>query len=479
MAEREHRFLPDGSSSPRTRRPEPAQPALEEYAARAYLPQFRPRPTGVARRSPVFDLAYTISPMPRLPSRPPLPIPGLTPLWSSGEPRRAVRERSASDCAAVHLAWVLVGGQLSAVSAFAHLAPRARPEAACPVCRESVILKLGRRRAHHAAHAAGSRCPVLAGETALHVNTKCHLAYELEASLGRALRLRMRCGARTTTESVRRARCEAVSEVAWVSGWERVAVELALDGTRPDIALLRDDRVVAAIEVVGTNPVSEAKARLLASLGIPWIEVGAHRDLYGGLLPWSTDAALPVRRHALEGTPAVEWRCASHAAREARARRRRENSDRPWRARIVDRYLPDGTTVRDVFHLEAELRAGRVAAVRLLHSSDDDVVAKSTARSRDAVMRELHAAFVRWCSARANAGERLDSPMPWVAADRLRHPNGGWRQDPLTFPRRYRFVRQAPDDPGAWVTIAGVGEQPWELPSLPRRSPAGNRAARA
>lgn len=398
-------------------------------------------------------------------SRPRLPIPGLTPLWSGGEPRRAVRERPGSDCTAVHLAWVLVDDRLSAVSAFAHLAPRSRPGAACPVCREPVILKLGNRRAHHAAHAAGSRCPVLAGETALHVNTKCHLADELEASLGRALRLRMRCGARTRTESGRRARCEAVSEVAWVAGWETVAVELALDGTRPDIALLRDGRVVAAIEVVGTNPVSEAKARLLASLGIPWIEVGARRELYGGLLPWSTDAALPVRRFALEGAAAAEWRCAPHAAREARARRVRENSERSWRARIVDRYLADGTTVRDVFHLEAELRAGRVAAVRLRHSADDDVIAKSTARSRDGAMRELHAAFVRWCRGRVAAGERIDSPMPWVAADRLRHPAGGWRQDPLTFPRRYRFARPAPDATGAWVRIAGVGEEPWYDPA--------------
>ena len=397
-------------------------------------------------------------------SRPWLPIPGLTPLWSTGESPRRVSERPPGECP-VHLAWVLVGGRLAAVSGFAHLEPRRRPAAACPVCREPVVLKLGPQRAHHAAHLAGSRCPVLHGETALHVNAKCHVANELEAAAGAALRVVMRCGARTTTESGRADHCGTAHELEWVAGWNRVEVELALDGARPDVVLLDGDRVVAAIEIVGTNPVSAEKERRLAALGIPWIEVGAHRDLYGGLVPWSVTSPLHARRLARAGEAGVAWQCAAHARRGEQLRRRRDNGARSWRARIVDRYLPDGTCVRDVLHLEAELRRGRVVAVRLLHTLDDDVIAKSVARSREAALRELHAAFLRWARARSAAGERLDSPMPWIPAGRLRLRNGQWRRDPVSFPRRYRFVRDGTGSAGTWTRIAGNAPEGWALPA--------------
>lgn len=396
-------------------------------------------------------------------SRYTFPIPGLTPLWSTGEAPRRVSERRPGDCP-VHLAWVLVGRRLATVSEFAPLEPRLRPAAICPVCREAVVLKLGARRAHHAAHRAGSRCPVLYGETALHLNAKCHLARELERSAGSTLRVLMRCGERTTDESGRAGRCAASREIEWTAGWNGVALELALDGTRPDVALLDGDRIVAAIEVAGTNPVSAEKERRLAALGISWIEVRAHRELYGGLVPWTIDAPLHARRLAHAGAAGGAWRCAAHARRAERLQRARENGWRSWRARIVDRYLPGGTCERDVLHLEAELRGGRVAAVRLLHTLDDEVIAKSIARTREAALRELHSAFLRWARARADAGERLDSPMPWVPAARLRRRIGEWRCDPVHFPRRYRFVRDGAGPAGRWERITGVASDGWARP---------------
>lgn len=361
----------------------------------------------------------------------------------------------------MHLAWVLVDGRLAPVSRFAHLAPSRRPAAACPVCREEVTLKLGPLRAHHAAHRAGSNCAVLHGETALHLNAKCHLAAELEASPGSPLRVATRCGARTASETGGAGRCGASREITWAGGWSRVEVELALEGSRPDVALLDGDRVVAAIEVVGTNPISAEKARRLAALGVSWIEVKAERDLYGGLVPWTIAEPIHARRIAQAGEVGADWRCSIHARRAEELRRRRENGSRPWRARVVDRYLPGGRCLRDVLYLEAELKGGRVAAVRLLHTLDDDVIAKSIARSRGAALRELHAAFVRWARARAAAGERLDSPMPWVPALQLQRPGGGWRQDAVSFPRRYRFVREGAGSAGSWARIDGMAEQGW------------------
>ncbi|HYD55257.1 MAG TPA: competence protein CoiA family protein, partial [Gemmatimonadaceae bacterium] len=358
------------------------------------------------------------------------------------------------------LAWILVDERIAPVSSFAHLPPRARPRVRCPLCRGPVVLKLGPRRAHHAAHVGDAGCPVLHGETALHVNTKCHLAHALEHCAHPRLHVRRRCGARMTEGDGRGHRCEAVEERAWVTDWDAVELELTLDGARPDITLLRAGRPIAAIEVVSTHAVSSTKAAVLAALGVPWVEVSARRDLYGGLVPWTASEPLEARRLGPGTDDLRPWRCRVHARRAAHPSR---DGRVPWRARVVDRYLPDGRCVRDLLWLDAELRDGRVVAVRLLHQADDDVIAKSTTRSRNGVLRELHGAFLRWARRRAGAGERVDSPMPWVPATRLRREGGGRRLDVLAFPRRYRFVR-GDGTAGTWVRVAWLAQRTWMEP---------------
>lgn len=374
------------------------------------------------------------------------------------------------DCSAVRLAWALVDDALEPVARYAGLPPDARPPARCPVCRGPVTLKLGERRMHHAAHQPGVRCPLEHGETALHLNAKCALRAALAAAAApdAELAVRLRCPSPVRDVGTgRRARCGAAHVAPLARGWERVEVETALGSTRPDVTLWRDGRVVAALEVVVTHGVSDDKARRLAGLGVPWAAVDATTieplpDAHvGPRRAWTPaepldalGAATPAG--ALGGTTGT-WRCAPHERAAAAARRRRDNGERPWLARVVDLYHADGRHERDVVVMEAELRAGRVVAVRLVHRLDDDVIAKEVRPQRERTKRALHAAFLAWCARRRADGTRVDSPMPWTAAGRLRAPTGdargapgdGWRTHEIYFPRRYRFDRAA----GRWEPV--------------------------
>lgn len=356
-------------------------------------------------------------------------------------------------CAAVRLAWVLVDGEdnerLLPVSRFALLAPAARPAARCPACRAPVTLKLGEVRMHHAAHQPGSRCTVESGEGALHLNAKCALWARLarEAAPDAVLAITAACGAPTWEDgSSRRATCAARLETALAAGWDAAEVELALDGARPDVVLLRAGAPVAAIELVASHAVDERKARRLARLGVPWVEVEAWRA--AALVERDAALTLPATQLGAGTRAGGPWRCAHHARRAATRGARRANGHRPWKARVVDRYGADGRWVRDVFVMEAELRGGRVVAVRLVHARDDDVLTRVARPTREEAARALHAAFVRWARARRAEGLLVDSPMPWVDARRLwippalregTGPMAAWKPTELVMPKRWRW----------------------------------------
>jgi hypothetical protein len=389
--------------------------------------------------------------------------------------------RAAADCTAVRLAWALVAQpdgseRLLPVSRFAGRDRADRPPARCPVCREPVTLRLGPVRMHHAAHRPGARCTADAGEGALHLNAKCALWARLTREAGPAARLAITAECRETAYedgSSRRGPCGARHESTWLTGWDRAELEVAMGATRPDLLLRRGDVVVGAIEIVATHAVDRRKARALSALGAPWVEVAA-RDAAEAAERWG-DLVLPTMQLGAVGTVGGPWRCALHARRAAERATRQANGFRPWKARIVDCYLPGGRWTRDVFVMEAELRGGRVVAVRLVHGLDDDVIAKATRPEREGSARELHAAFVRWARSRRAEGTIVDSPMPWVAGARLavpvaqregRGPLSAWRSSEVTMARRWRWERARE----AWVRVAGVMERGW--PTVPSR-PSG------
>ena len=76
----------------------------------------------------------------------------------------------------VKLAWARDRDGLRVAAAA--LDPRRRRERApfaCPACGEEVLARLGPMRARHFAHRPGSRCPLTAPETALHLDAKLRL----------------------------------------------------------------------------------------------------------------------------------------------------------------------------------------------------------------------------------------------------------------------------------------------------------------
>lgn len=374
-------------------------------------------------------------------------------------------------CSVAHLAWVVVDERLRSVGEFAHLAPNARPDARCPVCLETVTLKLGEERIHHAAHRPGTTC-VLASEaeTALHLNVKCHLASVLRATAGVGARLVVRDRCREPVlvpESARTTSCGVVQDTPWLSGWDAVEVELTIGTRRPDVTLFRAGRPIGAIEVVARHAMETAKVTNLAAMDLPWVEVRADARLYGTLRPWSPEHPLPTIRRSELG--AARWRCPDHARRAATRQARNDTGYRPWMVRAADCYDARGQRLRDVFYLEAELCRGRVAAVRLMHTADDDVIAKVRPESRAHALRALHDAFVTWARLQRREGRLVDSPMPWIPARWLRRASRRMAVLETECPARWRYDRAG----GRWERIEGAASRQWDVEQF---RPSRNRA---
>lgn len=195
----------------------------------------------------------------------------------------------------VTLMWVLVDDVLHPVADFADLRPRQRPDARCPLCHASVILKLGKKKVHHAAHQAKSRCPARKPETALHQNVKFYLAQQLK--LAASLQINEPCLGFDGQWSV----CPARRTSVFADHWDDVQVEYALDPLRPDIMLLIAGQPLAAIEVWVSHRVEDPKADLLQQMGIPWIEVEGTESIYTNQTAWTPEQPLHVVRHSAAG----------------------------------------------------------------------------------------------------------------------------------------------------------------------------------
>lgn len=378
----------------------------------------------------------------------------------------------AADRVPVRLAWVLHAGTLRPVRDFAHLAPRARPPVACPVCLEPVTLRFGAQRAAHAAHRPDSRCPVQSPETALHLNTKHHLAAALRVAApdGRLV-VRHRCGHRygvlgETIMAPGTAPCERLYEYPLVAGWDAVDVERGLSDTRPDILLLRAGEPVALLEVRHTSAVTAEKLERFAALGLPWAEVVASRALYAEFTGWTADRPLTVLR-TRESAP---WWCDDHQDR-IRGGRERPPGVVPWMARVVDRYLSTGRVRREVVYVEGR-RRGRRLHEAALRDRAGALLATLAAGDAEKVLAGAHAAFLRWVAERRRDGELVDSPMSWCPTAGMRNEEMGWTVGTTFFPRRYERVGEA------WARRPGADALRWESPAASRRAGRGAPAQR-
>lgn len=240
--------------------------------------------------------------------------------------------------------WILLSNDtLHHVSVFDHLDPRQRPLAFCPLCGQTVILKLGTKRTHHYAHYAPNLCAAQHPETALHLNTKHYLAHCLDSAT--ELHIQLPCS-----------RCrKPTAMLAW-KNWHTVAVEYQLDPMRPDIVLLNNGVPVGAIEVRVHHAVTREKEQWFLKNRLPWIELLANETLYSGVDPWTPDRALPVVATSFHG---MCDRCATrqqktsplsgryvyqhiHAIKVIDRYRRSQYKGRQI-ILVVQAYLPNGT----------------------------------------------------------------------------------------------------------------------------------------
>ena len=274
-------------------------------------------------------------------------------------------------------AWVLVNNELVHVREFAHLSPVHRPIAFCPVCNEQVTMKLGQQRVYHYAHQHDSYCDTTNPETALHLNTKFYIAKQLQQAQSILI-----------TE-VCQLQCGTTRDVIWLEGWDDVKVEYYTHFVRPDIALLHNNVVIAAIEVVVTHPVTKGKADYLADRKIHWIEVAGDRTLYEGGSAWNPSIPLPICNSSINHNG---WICDScvermrvRAEQEAKQRelseRQMEIAKKRWQeqqrraewqhanreethaGKMIDYYYASGKKYREIYYVIKRYRENSIITV--------------------------------------------------------------------------------------------------------------------
>ena len=397
--------------------------------------------------------------------------------------------------------WVLVDGGLHAAEEYRGRPLGQRPKAACPVCSEAVVLKLGRIVVPHAAHRPGSTCSVRSGEGAIHFNSKHAIAAALRKADPRELVIELPCvGAIPSTEPLApwtypalasHARCVGWTRHVWTRDWDEVCVELSDDLTRPDVTLLASGRIIGAIEVRVANPVNEAKAEAYAAAGIPWIEVDATVAPFAADATWT--AALPLRLVSFgpwEGhRPPAHFRCDVHT-RSIDEPTSASEREVPFAARIVDVYMDgDDAPSRRCAVLDLVHEGGRTVAVqaRLADARDHADIVRIPIRdpflARDA--RSAWRTFLgagdlaelsnhawnglvrRW--RRAEHADHLDA-MPWAPAGPVLAALDGTLSIAQWPPRLERGAD------GRWVRSPEFDAEAWD----PRdATPAARAAARA
>ncbi len=325
------------------------------------------------------------------------------------------------DADAPSLVWVLVNGTPQHVSAYASLPPSRRPTAFCPQCDRRVTLKLGDVLRHHAAHASGDLCAATRPETALHLNCKFAIAAALRAHAGP----NAHCSVIRRCSGAGHEPCDETFITPWIAAWDEVLVEHRVgESRRPDIVLLRNGAPVGAVEVVVSNAVSDEKARVLAELGVAWVEVLGNSEI-ATRDGWSPREPLPAARIAGEDA----WRCVAHAAQhrtELKALADLDDAQREAQrhasvqraARVVDVYQPNGTRDRFIYRVVEQLTDGRVHALQLFRGRQalasepvelgDDPRTHAWPRLRDAFTADVERVA-------RHEGSFTDSPMRWAA----------------------------------------------------------------
>lgn len=136
----------------------------------------------------------------------------------------------------------------------------------CLVCNEPLIFRRGEVYAPHFAHRASSYC---SEETVVHMTAKLFIRQAVQrwkAGVGEAPKVRRKCQG-----------CGSVLEQSLPDKVHRAALEVKLpEGYVVDVALMSEDKPIAAVEIRVAHKVDDTKA---SGLPIPFIEVDGHAIL--------------------------------------------------------------------------------------------------------------------------------------------------------------------------------------------------------
>lgn len=308
--------------------------------------------------------------------------------------------------------WVLVGDELHDVSEFAHLATRSRPEVICPACQHSVILKLGKIRAHHYAHQPDEICITTQPETALHLNVKFYIYKQLLQT------------DKIIVEQKCTGGCKKIKKWAWLENWNHVEIEYAVDSFRPDITLIQNGQTIGAIEIAVTHYVQEAKKEYFNTQNIKWLEVEANESIYQGKEAWKAERPFPFATHHPQ---LDEWICDDcrerqekeqqerlEAQRKAQARREYEehNYTEIHAAKMVDFYFPSGKKHREVYFVMKEVKNDQRIKV-WVKTEDDVIIAKENGPITEESLQKLKTAITRKLDGQRSRGAVVDDFMRW------------------------------------------------------------------
>jgi hypothetical protein len=146
---------------------------------------------------------------------------------------------------------------------------RGRAPFTCLGCGEPLVPHLGRIRAPHFAHLPGSRCPLTAPETALHLDAKerllvlCREAFE---------------GVRRVLVVARCPACRRAQPIDLATRGDAAVDEGAVGPLRADVLVTRGGRPALALEVKVTHAVEPEKEAALAAVEVPFVELDAREE---------------------------------------------------------------------------------------------------------------------------------------------------------------------------------------------------------
>ena len=231
----------------------------------------------------------------------------------------------------VRLEWVIDNGMDKHVSEYGGLSPRERPVVYCPECNERLILRLGKKRAWHAAHQKDAKsCVLTQPESALHYNTKMFLAEQLK--IASMVVVTEACKGHLGYKSND---CKESNTVQWISNWEDVVVERNVHHLRPDISLKRNGKTIGCVEVKVTHAVGEEKIKCFSDLELDWIEVEATSDLIHGDNQWRPCKPLSVMNMGPEAYTCRE--CIEFAKHEIEQEKIRKEEEKLYLEKLKKR----------------------------------------------------------------------------------------------------------------------------------------------